>query len=112
MDHARYNMANLGLVIVVRPKNVAWYHRRIQMTVLIMVGMILYVYQTFRIGITIIGSMWWSIVHHCFVNWIAGLVRKYAGGEAGDNLCAALFVCRLQYMIVYQQIVTLQLVTQ
>lgn len=57
--------------------------------------MILYVYQSLSMGIAVVGWMRGSIVHHCFIDGVAGLVRKDAGGQTGDNLRTALLVRRL-----------------
>lgn len=69
--------------------------------------MILYVYQSLGMRIAVVGWMWGPVVHHSLVDGVAGLVRKNAGGQAGDNLRTALLVCRLQHIIVNKQIVTL-----
>lgn len=77
------------------------------MSILVVICMILYVYQSLSVGIAVIGWMWGPIVHHCLIDGIAGFVRKDAGGQAGHNFRAALLMCCLQHIIVYQQIVPL-----
>lgn len=64
--------------------------------------MILYVYQSLSMGITVIGWMWRPIVHHCLIDGVAGFVRKDAGGQAGHNFRAAMLMCCLKHIVVYQ----------
>jgi len=47
-------------------------------------------------------------VHHGLIYGVAGFVRKNAGGQAGDYLGAALFVRRLQDIVVDKQVVALK----
>jgi len=47
-------------------------------------------------------------VHHGFIYGVAGFVRKNAGGQTRDHLDAALFVRRLQDIIVDEQVVALK----
>jgi len=37
-------------------------------------------------GITFVGGVRGSVMEHCFVDWIGGLVRENAGGEEGNKL--------------------------
>lgn len=78
------------------------------MSILVVICVILYVYQSLSVGIAVIGWMWRPIVHHCLIDGVAGFVRKNAGGQAGHNFRTALFMCCLKHVVVYQQIVALQ----
>jgi hypothetical protein len=38
--------------------------------------------HTFRIGITKVRVMWWSIVNHGLINWVGSPIRKYTSRQA------------------------------
>ena len=40
-------------------------------------------------------------MNHCLVNWVAGLVREDAGGEAGHQLLHSELVAHLQDVVVH-----------
>ena len=88
---------------------------------------VLNVDHSLGISISKVGIMWGSIVyleeaknvmneqmldeerrsHHCLIDRIRGVVRKYASGETGHTLCDSVLVAALQDAVIHQEILTL-----
>lgn len=46
--------------------------------------------------------------YHGLIDWVGGLIRKDAGGKAGNDLDRANFMCCLQHVVIDVDIVSLE----
>lgn len=60
------------------------------------------IHHPLRVGITKVGMVRFTIVHHCFINGVRGLVRKDTGRQARHDfgaLCSSISVFLLPWVL-------------
>lgn len=114
MDQPRNHVGVLHVIVVMGPKNIGRNDTGKFVAVLIIVNPkdvqaskriswryifhgvdlpILHVDHALGVGISKVGGVWWPVVDHCLIDGVRGFVWQNAGGETGDELLYAKFVC-------------------
>lgn len=68
--------------VVVRSVHVGWDDRCEVAAIFIFVAPVHHVNHALRVRIPLVGSVRRATVHHCFIDWVRGLVREDASAEA------------------------------